>query len=96
MFLADMQIFFFGSETASYMSLGLIVIEDFLDFCSKTGIEFLKSFCYIFMYCGFGNSEFSGSASYGSTGFNDVIGQLQNALFYVIFHRVTVHHLILD
>ena len=78
------------------MSFGFIVIEDFLDFGSKAGIEFLKSLGYVFMYCGFGNTKFSGGTSNGSTGLNDVISQFQNALFYIILHSVTVHHLILD
>lgn len=51
--LIDMQIFFSGSETASDMPLGLVVVEDFLYLCCKTGIELLKPFRDVLMYCGF-------------------------------------------
>ena len=91
-----MEILFSGSETAADMTFSFIVIKNFFYFRCKAGIYFLEPFGDIFMYCRFRNTEFSSCAPDGSTGFDDIMSKLKNSLFYIVFHFLTVHHLILD
>lgn len=48
-----MKVFFLGSETASDVTFGLIVVKDFLDFSRKSGVQLLEPLGYILMYRGF-------------------------------------------
>ena len=57
------------------MSFGLVYIENGLDFSSKRRADFVKPFCYIFMYGAFADFEFFGGGSDGGIGGDDVIGQ---------------------
>lgn len=51
-------IFFFCSHAAAYMALGFIVFQNGFYFGSQAGIDLQKSLSDVFMYCGFGDSEF--------------------------------------
>ena len=46
----DVQIFFPGSETASDVSLGFVVFQNFLDLSRESGIYFKQPFGNILMY----------------------------------------------
>lgn len=82
-----MQIFFSCGKATSDVAFSFIIVQDFFYLGGKIWIDFLEPFGDILMYCGFGDSEFGGGAPYRCAGFDDVMGEFQYSLLYIIFHN---------
>ncbi len=83
-----MKILFTGSETASDVAFGLVVVQHLLDFGGKPRVDLMEPFGDVFVDGGFGDSKMGRSTPHRRTGFHDVAGEFKYSLLDVILHSI--------
>ena len=83
-----LQIFLFGCQPASDMSLRLIDIQHNSCTLRKYRVNLFQSFRHIFVHSGFGYSEFFSGLSYRSILFDNIICDFNCAFFNIRFQRL--------